>query len=71
MSHIVHPDEMMKLEREAEEHPVRPDELEVGGNPNQLKCPKCGDTPLHYELHVKTCKGKRKAVDYLSKTYSI
>jgi len=61
MSNIIHPNEVVKPEPEIEPRPtpLQPEE-EDPGNPNHLKCPKCGDTPLHYELHVKNCKGKRK-----------
>jgi len=60
MSHIVHPNEMLEPQASANERLVHPEEEDAGGNPNHLKCPKCGDTPLHYELHVKTCRGNRK-----------
>ena len=63
MSHIIHPDELQKMEPEAYERPqLEPQDEEVGGNPDRLKCSKCGDVPLHYELHVKSCKGKRKGL---------
>jgi hypothetical protein len=38
---------------------TRSDE-EVGGNPKHLKSPRCGETPLHYELHMKYCNVVRK-----------
>jgi hypothetical protein len=62
MSHIIHPDEMQRLEPETHEPQLEPQDEEVGGNPGRLKCPKCGDVPLHYELHVKSCKGKRTGI---------
>ena len=58
MSNIIHPDLVPMPETESHEPPVSSEEAK--GNPAHLKCPKCGDTPLHYELHVKVCKGTRK-----------
>ena len=58
MSSIINPDEVVKPEPETRPIPLEPEE--EAGNPSHLKCPKCGDIPLHYELHVKNCKGRRK-----------
>ncbi|HUK51538.1 MAG TPA: hypothetical protein VLV18_10910 [Terriglobales bacterium] len=58
MSHIMHPDELAPSHHEPREPLVQSEEDEVGGNPKHLKCPKCGDVPLHYDLHLKACKGK-------------
>jgi len=60
MSHIIHPDELMRPENEQHQPLVRSEEdNEVGGNPGHKKCPKCGDIPLHYDLHLKACKGRQ------------
>ena len=60
VSHIIHPNELSEPKAETHEPLVQSQEDEVGGNPKHLKCPKCGDVPLHYDLHLKACKGKRK-----------
>ena len=58
MSHIIYPDELTRPETKPHEPLIRSEEDEVGGNPDRKKCPKCGDVPLHYDLHLKACKGR-------------
>ena len=53
------PEEVRRVvepETESHERLLRSEEDEVGGNPKHLKCPRCGETPLHYDLHMKYCK---------------
>jgi len=59
MSNIIHPDEAVKPEPETRAPLIESEEYEAGGNPTHSKCPKCGDIPLHYALHVKSCRGKQ------------
>jgi hypothetical protein len=54
-----HPDLMPKPGIESHERRVQSeDDEESEGNPRRLKCPKCGEIPLHYRAHLKVCKGR-------------